>query len=46
MASLFDHLVGQLLKMQRHMEAERLCGLQIYHQLEFGRLFDWQIGGA
>jgi len=35
--SLFDHLVGELLKMQRHIEAERLCGLQIYHHLEFAR---------
>jgi predicted nucleic acid-binding protein len=27
------------------LEAERLGGLQIHHQLEFGRLLDRQIGG-
>jgi hypothetical protein len=32
--SLFDRLVGEFLKMQWHIEAERLCGLQIYHYLE------------
>src|SRR6516164_2085739 len=29
----------------RNLEAERLRGLEINHQLEFGRLHDWQIGG-
>ncbi len=29
-ASLLDHLVGTLLEMQRHVEAERLGGLEIY----------------
>src|SRR6266478_6264689 len=32
--SLFDHLVGELLKMHRHVEAERLGSLHIYHHLE------------
>src|ERR1700730_17592055 len=30
----FDHLVGALLELQRHIEAERLGGLHIDHQLE------------
>ena len=29
---------------ERHVEAERLGGLEVDHQLEFGRLLDWQIG--
>jgi len=35
--TLFDQLVGALLKTQRHVEAERLGGLKIDHQLVFGR---------
>ena len=27
-----------------HVEAEHLGGLEVDHQLEFGRLLDWQIG--
>jgi hypothetical protein len=42
---LFDHLVGELLKLQWDIEAERLCSLEIYDQLEFGRLLNRQIGG-
>src|SRR4051812_37213896 len=44
-ASLFDHLVGGRLQCERHCNAERLGGLEINHQLEFGRLHDWQVGG-
>src|SRR5262245_18714876 len=32
----FDHLVGQLLKMQRHLETKRLGAFQIDDQLELG----------
>src|SRR5260370_23785674 len=46
MPSLFDHFVGELLKLQRHIEAERFGRLEIYYQLEFRRLPDRQIGGA
>jgi hypothetical protein len=35
-ASLFDHFVRKLLQMQGHIEAERLRGLDVNHQLEFG----------
>jgi len=30
----FDHLIGALLEMQRNVEAERLGGLEVNHQLE------------
>jgi hypothetical protein len=33
---LFDYLVGQLLKMQGHVKAKRLGGLQVDDQLELG----------
>jgi len=33
---LFDHLVGKLLEMQRHVEAEYLGGLEVDDQLELG----------
>src|SRR5258705_4492589 len=45
MPSLFDHFVGELLKLQRYIEAERFGRLEIYYQLEFRRLPDRQIGG-
>jgi hypothetical protein len=35
-ASLFDHLVGQLLKMQRHLKTKRLGAFQVDDQLELG----------
>ena len=37
---LFDHLVGTLLEVQRHVEAERLGSLEIDHKLEFDRGLD------
>jgi hypothetical protein len=37
---LLDHLVGALLNMKRHVESERLGGLDIDNQLKLGRLFD------
>jgi hypothetical protein len=30
-ASLFDHLIGTLLEMRRHVEAKRLGGIQVDH---------------
>src|ERR1019366_6415027 len=33
----FDHLIGELLKMQGHVEAKRLGGLEVDDQLVFGR---------
>src|SRR5262249_14830038 len=40
---LFDHLVGAGLQHQRHGQAEGLRRLEIDHQLESGRLNDWQV---
>jgi hypothetical protein len=36
----FDHLVGAGEQSGRHIEAERLGRLEVYHQLEVGRLID------
>ena len=44
--SLFDHLVGaRRLACSGHGEAERLGGLQVDVQLDFGGLLDRQVGG-
>src|SRR5262249_18295512 len=39
----FDHLVGELLDMQRQVEAERLGSPKIDDKIEFGRLLHRQI---
>src|SRR5262249_44882112 len=41
--SLFDHVVGALPQEQRHVEAERLGGFQIDHQLELVRSLDGEL---
>ncbi len=43
-AASFDHLIGANEHCRWHNDAKRLCGLQIDHQLELGRLFDRQVG--
>src|SRR5262245_62776447 len=45
LSQLFDHLVGDLLKMQRHVNTKCLGGLNIDHQLELRGLLDRQVGG-
>lgn len=40
---LSDHLVGARQDRLRYRDPERLCGLQIDHKFEFGRLLDRQI---
>jgi hypothetical protein len=40
---LFDHFVGDLLKMDRYVEAQRLGGLEIDDQLELARPQDWHV---
>jgi len=42
---LFDHLVGGRLQGQRHGQTERLCGLEVDHQLELARRLDRKIAG-
>ena len=41
---LFDHLVGARKQRRRHVEAERLRGLEVDRKLELGWLLDWQVG--
>ena len=39
-----DHLVGAGEQRRRHLEAERLRGIQIHNKIELGRLLDRQVG--
>src|ERR1700730_4102749 len=41
---LFDHLVRARRQCRRHLEAERLGGAQVDHELELGPLRDRQVG--
>jgi hypothetical protein len=36
------HRLGEREQLVRHVDAERLGGLEVDHQLEPGRLRDWQ----
>jgi hypothetical protein len=40
---LFDHLVGTGEQGRRHIKAERSGGLQVDHQLVFGRRLHWKV---
>jgi hypothetical protein len=42
---LFDHLIRCGEERWRESKAERLGSLRVDHQLEFGGLLHWQIGG-
>jgi hypothetical protein len=41
---LLDHVVGPHQQRGRNFEAERLGGLEVDDELEFGRLLDRQVG--
>jgi hypothetical protein len=43
-ASLFDHLIGAGKQHRRHLQAERLGGLQVEDEFELGRLLDREVG--
>ena len=43
MTYLLDHLVGAGKERQRHGDAERLCGLEVDHQLGLRRLLNGQV---
>src|SRR5262250_1343293 len=43
LAHSLDHLVGELLEMQRHFEAERSGSFEVNSEHEFCREFDRQI---
>jgi hypothetical protein len=43
-SALFDHLVGAAQQQGRDIDADRFCGFEVDHHLEFDRLLDWQIG--
>src|SRR5580692_2821452 len=45
LAHLFDHLVSAREQRRRDGKAERLGSLQVYHELDFHRLLDRQVGG-
>src|SRR5215510_8739739 len=44
-AASFDHLVGEREHLRRQSKAERLRGLQVEKEFEFGRQLDRQVAG-
>jgi hypothetical protein len=43
--SLFDHLIRTVQERRRDRQAEGFGGLEVDHEVEFGRLLDGQVGG-
>jgi hypothetical protein len=41
--SSFDHIIGKLLETKRYFDAQRLSGLEVYHQLKLDRLMYWEV---
>src|SRR6266852_9935521 len=42
-AKLFDHLVGEDIKLRRNRQSKRIGSLAIEHEMEMRRLLDWNI---
>src|ERR1700730_9220714 len=42
-ATLLDDLVGEGMHLERNFKAKRLCGLQVEHEIELGRLQNRQV---
>src|SRR5215468_1691282 len=42
--SSLNHLIGDLLDTQRHIEAECFCSVEVDHKLVLGRVLDGEIG--
>ena len=42
-ATSFDHFIGRRKQGRRHVESERLGGLEIDDEFEFCRLLDWDV---
>ena len=43
LSAYFDHLIGERQQFIRHLEAERLRGLEVDDKLELCRLYQWQV---
>jgi hypothetical protein len=41
---LFDYLIGASEQRQRQFKTEGFCRLKVMDQVEFGRLFNWNVG--
>jgi hypothetical protein len=41
---LFDYLIGASDQRRRQFKAEGFCRLEVMDQVEFGRLFNWNVG--
>jgi hypothetical protein len=44
-ATLLNHLVGALLELERNVDADCLCGLEVDHQFELDRGLDGKLAG-
>jgi hypothetical protein len=41
--SSFNHIISELLEAKRYFDAQRLSGLEVYHQLKLDRLMYWEV---
>jgi hypothetical protein len=42
----FNHFIGAQGEVRRDLNADFLCGFQIYDEFELARLFDWDVARA